>query len=181
MVADAEIWKPISSYQDYLISSYGRVLSLKGELPRILKPGNDGRGYLMVRLYKDSKDKHQNVARLVATAFIPNPETKPQINHVDGNKNNNQVINLEWVTGSENQKHAIKTGLNKVVTSKITASQAIEIFQKYHSGKYTQRALSEEYSLSYRAVQLITHGKTWARYTKNLLFQNQAEKQPILA
>lgn len=181
MTTDAEIWEPIEEYPDYLISSYGRCLSLKGINPRILKPQIDTNGYHIVTLYKDSKAKTVRIARLVAAAFIPNPENKPQINHIDGNKNNNQVTNLEWVTGSENNKHANKTGLANGATRKITSAQAIEIFQKFHSGKYTQVYLAKQYSLSRRAVQLITHGRTWAKYTKNLLFQNQAEKQPILA
>lgn len=175
MVTDAEIWKPIEGYSDYSISNYGRVLSLKSELPKILKPGANGHGYHRVHLLKDSKDKYPNVARLVAKAFIPNPENKHQINHIDGNKTNNHISNLEWVTDSENKKHAIKTGLHPVYTPKITSSQAIEIFQKFHSGKFNQYQLSLEYNLSYAAISNITHGRSWYEYTKRYLSQIQSE------
>jgi len=181
MPADAEIWKTIAGYPDYRISSYGRVLSLKGINPRILKPRTGAHGYLHVDLHKDSKGKSTKIARLVAKAFIPNPENKPQINHINGDKTNNHISNLEWSTDSENKQHAISVLGEKKFKAKITSNQAIEIFKKYHSGKYTQAELSREYSISYRAVALITHGRSWSKYTKNLLLQNKAEIQPILA
>lgn len=79
---------------------------------RILKPVKNSHGYFCVSIYTNGKHKAVNIHRLVALTFIPNPEIKPQINHIDGNKENNVVSNLEWVTARENLLHAFRTGLN---------------------------------------------------------------------
>lgn len=100
-----EIWKAIEGYEDYEISSLGRVKSLandKSRKEKILKPMKHRDGYLFVHLYRDRKYKRFYVHRLVATAFIPNPEGFEQINHKDENKINNVVDNIEWVSRSYN-------------------------------------------------------------------------------
>lgn len=107
-----EKWRDIPGYEGlYKVSNRGRVR--KGE--RLKTPRVDHGGYLTVCLFKHSKQKHMKVHRLVALAFIPNPENKKTVNHKDGNKANNCVYNLEWATQSENIIHANKTGL-RVVT-----------------------------------------------------------------
>lgn len=111
-----EIWKDIDGYIGrYQISNLGRVKSIlrfsKGIKVKILKYKIDKYGYLRVTLSKDNQQKIFFVHRLVAKAFIPNPENKPQVNHIDGNKQNNKVNNLEWVTNQENVIHAHITGL----------------------------------------------------------------------
>ena len=103
-----EEWKAIEEYDGrYEVSSFGRVRSLKRE-QRILKADCFGR-YLQVGLYKNGVIKKKKVHRLVATAFIPNPENKPQVNHIDGNTKNNNIDNLEWTTAQENVKHSNRT------------------------------------------------------------------------
>lgn len=77
------------------------------------KPIKDCDGYLRVRIHTSFKNRYLSVHRLVAKAFIPNPENKPQVNHKDGNKLNNDVSNLEWVTPKENINHAWRMGLSK--------------------------------------------------------------------
>ena len=99
-----EIYKTIENYEDYQVTSWGRIFSKKSNI--FLKPEIHDKGYLRVDLMNKNGKKHCKVHRLVAEAFIPNPQNKPQINHKDGNNQNNSVTNLEWVTNSENRKHA---------------------------------------------------------------------------
>lgn len=99
-----EVFKPILSWEEYSVSTWGRVFShRKGEF---LIPETTSKGYLRVKLWKNAKATHKKVHRLVAEAFLPNPLGKPQVNHIDGNKQNNSVTNLEWVTDEENKLHA---------------------------------------------------------------------------
>ena len=123
-----EIWKDIKDFEGiYQVSTFGRIKRLsrktinEGLLGKnkelqlkeiILKPSTITKGYRGITLTKDKKRYPKKVHRLVAEAFIPNPNNKPQINHIDCNKSNNNVNNLEWCTNSENQKHAFKNGLN---------------------------------------------------------------------
>jgi len=118
-----EVWKDILDFEDYYqISNYGRVKSLrryieigkhsywKNEI--IMKQQlNLKTGYRAVSLCKNSKYKLRTIHRVMAIAFIPNPENKPEVNHLDGVKTNNYVGNLEWNTSSENIQHAFDTGL----------------------------------------------------------------------
>lgn len=120
-----EIWKDIKGYEgQYQVSNLGRVKSLDRYVPcnrgvtllksQIMKP-MERKGYLRVSLSKDNKDTAFSIHRLVADAFVDNPDNKPQVNHIDGNKQNNIASNLEWCTNGENQLHAYKTGLHKVL------------------------------------------------------------------
>ena len=104
-----EIYKVISDYPTYEVSNMGNVRNIK--TGRVLKPGKDKSGYLMVWLWNENGKKVFKVHRLVANAFIPNPEIKPCVNHIDGCKSNNYVSNLEWCTSGENQSHAYRIGL----------------------------------------------------------------------
>ena len=106
-----EIWRDIDEYENYQISSWGRVYSK--ERHKYLIPETTEKGYLRVDLNKGGVRKHYKVHRLVAGEFIPNPLGKPQVNHIDGNKKNNSVSNLEWVTNRENYDHARAMRLSK--------------------------------------------------------------------
>lgn len=108
-----EEWRDSYIYEEqYEVSNMGRVRNKFTK--HILSPQKDSKGYLRVRLSLHDKKTTGKVHRLVANAFIPNPENKPQVNHKNTNKENNCAWNLEWVTNSENQIHAYKTGLNYV-------------------------------------------------------------------
>ena len=105
-----EIWKDIEDYEElYQISSFGRVRRKKDDY--IFKENKNSGGYRVITLTKNKKEKSFSVHQLVAQAFISNPNNLPQINHIDGNKMNNRVDNLEYCTASENMQHAYKNGL----------------------------------------------------------------------
>ena len=126
---NAEIWKDIIGYEGiYQISNLGRVKRLAGKcLAKAGKyrtvsesiltcfPNKTRYNYLYVNL-NNNGIKQFRVHRLVAIHFIPNPNNLPQVNHIDGDKNNNSINNLEWCTRSENSQHAYDTGLKKPYT-----------------------------------------------------------------
>lgn len=109
-----ENWKKVSDFINYSISDYGRLRNDKSG--RILKGGKDKDGYIQAILCNNGKRFNRRIHRLVAEAFLPNTENKPQINHKDGNKQNNNINNLEWSTNQENQDHfwrVINSDINK--------------------------------------------------------------------
>jgi len=111
-----EIWKPIKGFEGfYEVSNLGNVKSLprNGTIKKdkILIGGIDNGGYRIFNLSKNGSNSIKTAHRLVAIAFIPNIDNKPQVNHINGNKSDNRVENLEWVTPKENISHGFKTGL----------------------------------------------------------------------
>lgn len=97
-------------FSGYTIREDGEIRSRFG---RVIKQRHDGPGYARVELWQNGVGKKYLVHRLLAQAFIPNPDGRPQVNHIDGNKANNSLANLEWVTQSENQLHAYRAGLQR--------------------------------------------------------------------
>jgi len=118
-----EEWKDIEDFEGYYqVSNHGRIKSLVGwngkqyiKREKILKPSTTSTGYLKVDVKKNKKRKSMRLHRLIALAFIPNTDNKPQINHLDGNPLNNKISNLEWSTQRENVIHAIKNGLKETM------------------------------------------------------------------
>lgn len=102
------IIKQIKGFDDYFVSNKGNVYSKKSGEIREIKPHFDTKGYLVLKLHKEHRSYCKKVHRLVAEAFIPNPKNKPQVNHIDGDKTNNYVKNLEWNTNAENNLHAYR-------------------------------------------------------------------------
>lgn len=169
---DNAIWLPILNYENlYEVSSFGQVRRLK-KLNN-LRPGLS-KGYYFVVLSKDCKGKISKIHRLVALAFIPNPENKPYVNHKDGNKLNNKLENLEWCTDQENRTHASKLGLLKRERKKyknrkdrtldmgikLNRVQVLEIRALF--GVLTQKELAHQYGVGLTAIRRIKSRKTWA-------------------
>lgn len=127
------MWKNVSGYEGlYLVNKSGVVKSKR----KILKQ-SDERGYLRVTFSANNKQQHFQVHRLVALMFIPNPENKPCVNHIDGNKHNNNVSNLEWCTYSENEKHSyriLKKKVNKPNQKPvIQVTESGDVLKTFHS------------------------------------------------
>ena len=106
-----ENWRFIEANSDYMVSDHGRILSFKGKSKLIISSSITAKGYEYVAIRQKGIYVGYSVHRLVATAFIPNPKRLPQVNHLDGNKLNNHVANLEWCDAYDNVMHAIRTGL----------------------------------------------------------------------
>jgi hypothetical protein len=105
------MWKPIEGYEGlYEVSNLGEVRRVGGS---VLKPQNDSHGYSSVSLSKYGKRISKKIHRLVAKAFVPNPAEHMVINHINGDKRNNAVENLEWTTPRANNQHAWDNGLNR--------------------------------------------------------------------
>ena len=110
-------WKDVAGYEGiYKVSPHGEIYSIKNR--SILSPCVNNKGYSMVILYKRAKPKHMLVHRIVALSYIPNVDNLPQVNHIDGNKRNNNITNLEWCSNGSNQIHRIYTLGQPVVTRK---------------------------------------------------------------
>lgn len=173
-----EIWKDVSGYEGlYKVSNLGRIKSM----PREWITGSRGsirtkeetinraanvHGYFRIWLSKDGQAKQFGVHRIVAIAFMPNPSNKPQVNHIDGNKQNNKAENLEWATSKENVIHSHKTGLHNQVFGenhgKSTLTNELVLKIRELGGKYTQQQIADRFKVGRRNVSNILNRKLWS-------------------
>lgn len=179
-----EQWKSIFEYENlYEVSNLGRVKSLERHIKhsrlglqlikeRIIKQFVNNKGYCNVSLTKNNKMSNIRVNRAVAIAFIPNPENKPQVNHVgldkygvEGCKLDNRAISLEWNTSKENVDHAFKNGLSKgqqgekSFSSKLTEKEVLEIRKIGNSVTY--KVLSKQYGVNSSSIGAILRREKW--------------------
>lgn len=139
-----EIWKDIEGYEGlYQISSNGKVFSLRNK--SILKE-RFNKGYVFYILSNSGVKKNMAAHRLVAQAFIPNPENKPQVNHLDENPGNNRVNNLDWVTAKENNDWGTRTARTSA-TQKMTMTTRKPVIIIYPSGKIRECVSQKEASI----------------------------------
>ena len=156
----------IKTCEHSIIRKDGKPLSIP---ERYIEGSKDTKGYLQVELKKDGKRKIKFIHRLVAEAFIENPQNKEQVNHKDGNKLNNYASNLEWVTCKENIHHAWENKLNKPVVGekhknhKLTeeAVRYIKEHYKPRNREFGARALAKKFNVSPYPVMQIIKGKGW--------------------
>lgn len=164
-----EVWKSIPGFADYEVSNYGNIKSLKRNSGKLLKPwlrgSREDNKYLVVEL----NGKICSIHRLVAEAFIPNPNNLPQVNHKNGIKTCNEDWNLEWTDNSGNQKHAIETGLKKYNKgsghkncrlSKIDVRYIKENFI-YGDSEFGARALGKKFNVDKSTIMKIIKGETY--------------------
>lgn len=149
---------------DRVVNSRNGGRRVKG---KILRYWIDKDGYRRVTLYYSQKKKHYGIHRLVALSFIPNLENKPQVNHIDGDKEDNKIDNLEWVTNSENQQHAVYTGLREGVkgednhNSILTEENVREIYRLYSTDKHSMEELSSRFNISVTNIYNIVSRNMW--------------------
>ena len=171
-----EEFRPIKGYEDrYEVSNLGNVKSLTRKVNsrygtrilngRILKPGIS-MGYPVVSL----GNKSQSIHRLVASAFIDNPENKPQVNHIDNDRTNNLPSNLEWCTLQENIQHAVNQGRHvhgeTMGWSKLEPKDIKEIFERRANGE-TLKSIGEAVGCSLYNVYMILKRKSWKHVNEN--------------
>lgn len=192
-----EVWKPVKDYEGhYEVSSFGRVKSLArmrksahGSMAplreRILKLKTSKSGYKVVHIRRDDIQSHPSIHRLVAEAFIRNSDNKPTVNHIDTDKKNNNVFNLEWSTHSEQMQHAVKHELLEVRGGpKFSKKSKQEVFDYHVETQCSIAALSKKFGISERtAGRIVNEGvkpRTTTRVKKdgvtvveNILTQEQ--------
>lgn len=170
-----ETFLPVVGYEGlYEVSNLGRVRTLRSD--RLMKSAMSGNrsSYRTVALSKDRVRKSTGVHRLVAKAFIPNPNNYPQVNHIDGVPSNNHVDNLEWVTVQQNIKHAfVKLGVISGKT-KLKPVDIVDI-RKRHAAGERQTAIARDYGVAKNTIWRVVHNYIWLPE----YLDKQIERQPI--
>lgn len=162
-----EIWKEINGYDGrYSVSNMGNVKTkgkflkeFKNAPESLIKPHNNGFDYLQIRITKSGKTKTYRLHRLVAEYFIPNENLfKTEVNHIDGNKFNNCVANLEWVTPQENAIHSVK---NRLSTKRKLKMEDAEKIRELNREGYSYGQISDIYKCNKEHIYKIIKNKKW--------------------
>ena len=176
MTTVEEIWKLVNACSGYAVSNYGKCKSLSRVLPngtnlkgRILKPIEDRDGYLRYGLSRRPNGVLiKSAHRLVVEAFIGSIPDGLQVNHIDGNKKNNFIGNLEICTLEQNVQHAHRTGLIsnyargvRSASAKLTEADVLEIRERYDAGNERQQDIAEDYGIQRESVSKIGLRKRW--------------------
>ena len=165
-----EEWKDIDGYDGvYQVSNCGRTRSFKWNKYRILKKTCDTKGYIINGFYLSGKRKIFRVHRLVGMSFIPNPKNYETINHLNLNKADNRVENLEWCSHMQNVQHAIMSGVHPVciprgsknAMSKLDKKTILIIRSLYKNKKYTQKEIAKKFKVHPETIYRIVNKKTW--------------------
>ena len=167
---DGEIWKDIEDYDgDYQVNNFGRIKSFKNGKVKIRKPYIDKDGYLQIVLSKNGVNKWFKIHRLVAEAFVPNLENKPDIDHIFNNKFDNFAENLRWVTKLENNRYAYETGRVKTgednYQAKLTNEQALwcKLVYKPRDKEFSARALAGKFGVNAITMCDVVRNETYKK------------------
>lgn len=155
-----EIWKDVIGYEGlYQVSNFGRVLGVKRK--KILTPRDVGNKYMSVVLSKNDVMKNKKVYRLAAQAFIPNPENKLCINHIDNKPENNNLNNLEWCTYKENREHCMKQNRHNWGEKNGHSKLVISDIKYIRKSSLSTKELSVKYNVTMRTIRDIVTFDTW--------------------
>lgn len=171
-LSSVEIWKQCEENAFYEVSSLGNVRSIArpdshgGIIRRVkqISPSPDKDGYSRFSMNVNGAHKIRKIHRLVAKAFIPNPENKPQVNHKNFNKADNRIENLEWATSSENNTHVCDAG-RKVPTGKLRLTpDAVRDIRDRLARKESVRQMAKDYGVSIPAIYHVKYGHCWMHF-----------------
>lgn len=152
-----ELFKTIQEFPKYQISNLGNIKNSKGELLVIGKRQSNS-GYIQVRLCKDGKYYYRYLHRLMAETFIPNPNNYRTINHINGNKMDNRISNLEWASDEMQQRHAFIIGLKSNGIS-FTREQLFEIYTLFFEKKKLPREIANILNRPFGTIRKICYGE----------------------
>lgn len=154
---DLEQWKTIDGYNGYFVSSMGRVMGPR----RLLKKCLNTHGYEIISLNRGDKKKTVTVHKLVMTAFCEKPSSVHEINHKNGIKTDNRLVNLEWITRADNAKHAFDTLLRIGPNRKLTESDIKSI--RLLGGKMKQTDIARKYNVDHTTIYRIINKESYGR------------------
>ena len=146
--------KPIKDFEDYSITSDGKVISYKFSEPRVMKTWLQEAGYENIKLSKNNKTYHFLVHRLVAEAFIPNPNNLPEINHKNKNRSDNRVENLEWCSRIDNlyDSYSTMSSIRNFIICELYKEDTVELIGTFNSIKEASRYAADNYGCSFSGM-----------------------------
>lgn len=162
----SEQWRQVEG-SEFVVSDHGNVIGLKPD--SLIVPYKNKKGYLKLNIWQHGRRKGVFVHRLVAQAFIPNPDDLPQVNHIDGDKTNNNISNLEWCDDSYNLAHAHRLGLRTSAgghngNSKLRESDVLQIRRLYGKQGYSSKRLAYIFSVHQTTIQRAISGKRFWKH-----------------
>lgn len=165
-----ELWKPVGGYIGYEVSNFGRVRSMKHRKVKINTTVPNYAGYPVITLHDRGKRRQFRLSRLVLEAFVGKCPDNYQANHLDGDKDNNRLENLEWTTPSGNSKHAYFLGLSKGPVGEINGRGRLKLVEvtkikELARGGVVISTIAQEFNISASHVYAIKNGTKWKSVT----------------